>query len=92
MKPNLNNQILFPPFNESGIDDIESGTQRSAPCTEYFFGIHQHWRMDNKVVKLALSVLDKIRSQQYERNEKEQMNIRFKNIEKMLEIISNKFK
>lgn len=72
VKPNLNNQIIF--AQDKGINCIG--------CA----GIDQCCKMDGRIVKLALSVLEKIKLEKYEENEKEQMKILIKKLEKLLEV------
>lgn len=72
VKPNLNNQIVF--AQDKGLSCIGcSGIDASVCC-----------RMDGRIVKLASSVLEKTKLEQYEENEREQIKTLIKNVEKLL--------
>lgn len=71
IKPNENNQIVF--GRHIGINCI---------CC---FGSNPCYQMDGRIVKLALSVLEKTKLKKYEENEKEQIKTLIKNVEKLLE-------
>lgn len=70
VKPNVNNQIVF--------------TQDSAINCFRCSGIDPCCRMDGRIVKLAMGVLEKTKLEKYEENEKEQIQTLIKNVEKLL--------
>ncbi|XP_037046803.1 transient receptor potential cation channel protein painless-like [Bradysia coprophila] len=71
VKPNLNNQIVF--AQDNGIN-----------CIRCCHGIDPCCRMDGRIVKLASSVLEKIKMEKYEQNERDQIKTLIKNVEKLL--------
>lgn len=91
VKPNVNNQILL------SVDlDYEKKTDaidfdyKPVGCTKCCSCFGHCSRMDKKIVKLALCVLERIKVEKYEEIEKDLMNKRIHNIEESLEKITKK--
>lgn len=88
VKPNANNQILVPidSSNQKEKNAMESEKQ-PIQCFACFGNCT---RMDKKIMKLAFAVLEKIRMEKYEEDDKDLLKERICNIEVSLENIANK--
>lgn len=89
VKPNANNQIYVAANDEKKIDAINSDMQ-SIQCANCFSCFGKCSRMDKKIVKLAFHVLEKVKMEMYEKNEKDVLKVRIGKIEHSLDIITNK--
>ncbi|XP_055300695.1 transient receptor potential cation channel protein painless-like [Sitodiplosis mosellana] len=91
VKPNDNNQISLPvPIDyEKKTDAIENEMQ-PIQCHNCFSCFGKCSRMDKKIVKLAMVVLDKVKMEKFEEIEKDLLNDRIGKIEVSLENITNK--
>lgn len=84
--PNANNQILIPNHT-----DAEKETDdRPVQCYDCVSCFGHCSRMDGKIVKLAYSLLDKMRMEQYEEDENNLLKERIGRIEVTLENIANR--
>lgn len=73
VKPNANNQIV-------------AAQKKNCFCC---FGFAPCRQMDGRIIKLALSVLEKTKLEKHEANEKEQLRILITKVEKLLEATKN---
>lgn len=90
VKPNDNNQILIPDLNTSEGESDFGDNLRPLRCINVFSCSDACARMDSKIVKLALQVLDKNGIQEHDNNERDALNKRIIKIEDTLKIIINK--
>lgn len=91
VKPNANNQILIPvDLEQKQKSDAIDIDEKPVECHDFLSSFGRCSRMDNKIVKLALFVLEKIKHEKYEEIEKDIMNERISKIEASLENITNK--
>lgn len=91
VKPNANNQILFPmDFESEKKTDTIDIYEKPVECTNFFSCFGKCARMDKKILKLALLVLEKIKLEKYEDVEKDLLKDRISKIEASLENITNK--
>lgn len=91
VKPNANCEISVP-VNleyEKKTDAIETDLQ-PIKCNNCFSFVGNCSRMDKKIMKRACAVLEKIRMEKYEENEKDLLKDRIGKIEVSLENITNK--
>lgn len=87
VKPNDYNQILIPDLNtQEDASDI-SDNLRPLRCIHFFTCSDPCARMDSKIVKHALQVLEKNASDEKDEYEREQLHKRMTKIETTLETI-----
>lgn len=88
IKPNANNQILIPDSGSN--DDVNQTDDNLTPllCIHHLSCSNRCTRMEPKIVKLALQVLDKRTNEQHDEHEKEQFNKRITKMEATLERIA----
>lgn len=90
IKPNDYNLILIPDLNtHEDVSDI-SDNLRPVRCLHFLTCNDPCARMDPKIVKLAIKVLEKNANEEKDENEREQLNKRMTKIETTLQSIVEK--
>lgn len=95
IRPNDNNQIKAQLRNAKNVDardaKIDARNQlKVLECCGCHSCLGNCLRMDKKIVKLSFQILEKIRAEQDEENDKEELKIRIQSIESSLEKIMSK--
>lgn len=90
VKPNDNNQILIPEWNVNDEVSETGDNLRPLKCMHIFSCSDPCARMDSKIVKFAIQVVEKNAQEEAEENVKEQMDKRITKIEHTLDVIVNK--
>lgn len=97
IRPNENNQIkasqLSPKNTIDSVDykiDTETDQLKALECLRCCSCFGDCFRMDRKIVKSSLHVLEKMRSEQEEEDDKEQLKTQIRNIEQSLSEIMEK--
>lgn len=100
VRPNENNQIKAQVMRTKNVDDSDSAIKdirltdtvgsysKTLDCCYSCFG--DCFRMDKKIVKLSFGVLEKVRCEQDEEDEREQLRNKLNNIEIALDNITQK--
>lgn len=92
VKPNDNNQILFPDLsNHREINDTDDNL-RPLLCIHHLTCSNRFTRMDSKIVKLAFQVLEKNAKEQHDAEEREKFNKRLMRMESTLDTIADRLK